>query len=74
MRVLRHGARTEELLDALAERFGRDRVRSDEYGAVHVRVAGRPGPAWDALRDALDAAGSDWRQWLHLEPRPSRRL
>jgi len=71
MRVLRHGTRTEELLGVLARRFGSDRVWRDDFGAVHVRVSGRRATAWDELRDALDAAGGDWRQWLHLGPRPS---
>jgi hypothetical protein len=71
IRVLRPGPRTDELLGALAQRFGSDRVWRDDYGAVHVRVNGRRATAWDELRDALDAAGSDWRQWLHLGPRPS---
>jgi len=71
MRVLRHGTRTEELLGVVARQFGSDRVWRDDYGAVHVRVSGRRATAWDELRDALDAAGGDWRQWLHLGPRPS---
>ena len=71
IRVLRPGTRTDELLRALTERFGADRVWRDDYGAVHVSVSGRRATAWDELRDALDAAGSDWRQWLHLAPRPS---
>lgn len=71
IRVLRDGTRTDELLDALVQRFGRERVWRDEFGAVHVRMTGRRATAWDELRDALDAAGSDWRQWLHLAPRPA---
>jgi hypothetical protein len=73
IRVLRHGTRTDELLGVLAQRFGSDRVWRDDHGAVHIRVSGRRATAWDELRDALDAAGSDWRQWLHLAPRPSGR-
>jgi hypothetical protein len=71
IRVIRPGARTDELLAALEKRFGSDRVWRDDYGAVHVGMSGRRAAAWDKLRDALDAAGSDWRQWLHLAPRPS---
>jgi hypothetical protein len=71
IRVLRDGSRTDELLGVLAQRFGSDRVWRDDYGGVQVRVSGRRPTAWDELRDALDAAGNDWRQWLHLAPRPS---
>jgi hypothetical protein len=70
IRVLREAPRSEELLGAVAHRFGRDRVWRDDLGVVHVRGTGRPATAWDELRDALDAAGSDWRQWLYLAPRP----
>ena len=73
IRILRTGSRSEELLGCVARRFGSERLRSDGFGAVHVDVTGRPAATWDQLRDVLDAAGSDWRQWLHLPPRPSGR-
>src|SRR4029077_6642890 len=70
LRILRRGVRTDELLGHLAHRFGGARLRRDDFGAVEIRVSGRAAVAWDELRGALDAAGSDWRQWLHLGPRP----
>jgi hypothetical protein len=73
IRILRTGTRTDELLGCVARRFGAERLQSDGFGAVHVDVTGRPTTTWDELRDVLDAAGSDWRQWLHLAPRPSGR-
>jgi len=36
-----------------------------------LRLDGRGPKAWDTVRDALDSAGSDWRQWIHLAPRPT---
>jgi hypothetical protein len=71
IRILRAGSRTDELLGCVTQRFGSDHVRTDGFGAVHVDVTGRPTTTWDELRDVLDSAGSDWRQWLHLPPRPS---
>jgi hypothetical protein len=70
LRILRRGARTDELISHVERRFGPDRLRRDEFGVVTIRVSGRAAAAWDDLRDALDAAGSDWRQWVHLAPRP----
>jgi hypothetical protein len=70
LRILRDGARTDELLGRVERRFGGDRLRRDDFGAVEIRVSGRGAVAWDEMRDALDAAGSDWRQWVHLPPRP----
>jgi hypothetical protein len=70
LRVLRNGARTDELLGHVERRFGGDRLRRDDFGVVEIRLSGRAAVAWDEVRDALDAAGSDWRQWVHLAPRP----
>lgn len=72
LRLLRKGRRGEELLDRLTSELGRGVVDVDDRGTVRVRMDGRGGRSWDALRDALDRAGSDWREWLHLESRPPR--
>ncbi|HEX2088157.1 MAG TPA: hypothetical protein VHF89_20895 [Solirubrobacteraceae bacterium] len=72
LRLLRKGRRGEELLDRLGAELGRGAVVVDDGGIVKVRMDGRGGKSWDALRDALDRAGSDWREWLHLESRPPR--
>jgi hypothetical protein len=70
LRILRRGARADELLAHIEHRFGRDRVRRDDFDAVTIRVSARAAVTWDEVRDALDAAGSDWRQWVYLAPRP----
>ena len=72
LRVLRKGRRGEELLERLAAELGRTDVVADKGGIVKLRLDGRAGKSWDSLRDALDRAGSDWREWLHLESRPPR--
>ena len=72
LRIWRKGARAHELLERLGRELGRDDIVADEGGLVRLRMDGRAGKSWDALRDALDRAGSDWREWLHLESRPPR--
>jgi predicted Rdx family selenoprotein len=72
LHVLRRGPRAQELLTDVAERLGLDALEPDDHGVVRVRL-GRRGPqAWDAVNQALDAAGPDWRERLHLSPRPNR--
>ncbi len=70
LRVLRRGARTDELLAAVARLTGREELEPDDTGLVALRIDLRGPKAWDTVRDALDEAGPDWRQWLHLAPRP----
>jgi len=72
LRVLRKSPRTQEVLDGVAARLGRDHLAPDDLGAVHIRMNGRAPRSWDEVRDALDDTGDDWRQWLHLAPRPPR--
>ena len=72
LRIWRKGQRAQELLDQLAQELGRGDIEADDHGIVRLRMDGRGGKSWDALRDALDRAGSDWREWLHLESRPPR--
>jgi hypothetical protein len=71
LRVIRQGPRAGELLRAVAGQLGRDELDTDDTGLVMVRLDARGPKAWDTLRDALDVAGSDWREWLHLAPRPT---
>ena len=71
LRIWRKGARAHELLAGLEQELGRE-VVADDHGIVRLRMDGRGGKSWDALRDALDRVGSDWREWLHLESRPPR--
>jgi hypothetical protein len=70
LRIVRGGDRTDELLRHVERRVGADRLSRDDFGAIRIRVRGRAAAAWDEVRDALDAAGSDWRQWVYLAPRP----
>lgn len=72
VRVLRRSGRTDQLLVSLARELGLDEVEPDEYGKLRLALAARGPAAWQTVRDALDAAGPDWRQWLYLEPRPPR--
>jgi hypothetical protein len=72
LRIWRKGRRAEELLERLGRELGRSDVVADASGLVKLRMDGRAGKSWDSLRDALDRAGSDWREWLHLESRPPR--
>jgi hypothetical protein len=71
LRVLRDGARTDELLAALARQAGREQLEPDDTGLVTLRIDLRGPKAWESVRDALDEAGPDWRQWLYLAPRPA---
>ena len=72
LRIWRKGPRGQELLDRLGKELGRSDLVADDHGIVRLRMDGRGGKSWDNLRDALDRAGSDWREWLHLESRPPR--
>ena len=72
VRVLRRGGRADELLVQLGRALGRDALMADEYGTVRVRVDARGPVAWETVRQTLDGLGPDWRQWLHLAPRPKR--
>ena len=72
LRVLRKSPRTDEILDQVAERLRQKELEPNDRGAIEVRLGGRAPRAWEDVRDALDAAGDDWRQWVHLAPRPPR--
>jgi predicted Rdx family selenoprotein len=72
VRVIRKGPRTTQLLSELAQALGRDGLEPDGLGAVDIRMSGRGPRVWEEVRDALDSTGDDWRQWLHLAPRPPR--
>jgi len=72
LRIWRKGPRAHELLERLGKELGRSDVVADDAGLVKLRMDGRGGKSWDSLRDALDRAGTDWREWIHLESRPPR--
>jgi predicted Rdx family selenoprotein len=72
LRVLRKGQRALDLLEEVAASLGRGHLEPDIGGVVHLRMTGRASRAWEQVRDALDATGDDWRQYLYLAPRPPR--
>jgi predicted Rdx family selenoprotein len=72
VRVIRRGPRAQELLAAAAGHLGKAALEPEDLHAVRIGLSERGPVAWERVRDALDAAGSDWREWLHLEARPRR--
>lgn len=72
VRIIRKNPRTEQVLLQLAEVLGKDDLEPNDRGAIDIRMNGRGPRAWEEVRDALDSIGDDWRQWLHLSPRPPR--
>jgi len=72
LRVLRQSDRTDRLLELIGSSLLERPLTAHDDGTVPVRLPRRGPQAWDQLRDALDEAGPDWRQWLHLPPRPQR--
>ena len=72
LRVIRKNPRTEQVLTQLADALGKDELEPNDHGAIEIRMNGRGPRAWEEVRDALDSIGDDWRQWIHLAPRPPR--
>ena len=72
LRIIRKGPRTNEILEDVGARLRQRDMEPNDRGAIEVRLSGRAPRAWEDVRDALDGAGDDWRQWLHLSPRPPR--
>jgi hypothetical protein len=68
--VTRPGGRANELLAAITEHLGRETLAPDERGHVRVLLEDSEGAAWQRVHDALDAAGDDWNEYLHLNPQP----
>jgi len=68
--VTRPGGRTDELLAAMSEHLGREALVPDERGHVRVLLEESEGAAWQRVHDALDAAGDDWHEHLHVNPQP----
>jgi len=65
--VIRDDPRARALLADVARRLELDELEPDEHGDVYVAVAPSPdGDAWQRVRGALDAAGDDWWEYLHL--------
>jgi hypothetical protein len=72
LHVVQPGARADELLAGLAGHLGRTMQPPDERGHVRILLEQPEGPAWQRVHDALDAAGADWEEYLHLNPRPGQ--
>jgi hypothetical protein len=68
--VMRPGRRADELLAAVAKHLGRARQIPDERGHVRILLEESGSAAWQHVHDALDAAGDDWHEHLHVNPRP----
>ena len=62
------GRRADELLAAVADRLGRETLVPDERGHVRILLEDAESVAWQRVQDALDAAGDDWREQLHVSP------
>ena len=68
--VTRPGGRANELLAAVAKQLGRGPSIQDERGHVRILLEEPEGAAWQRVHEALDAAGDDWDEHLHVNPRP----
>ena len=72
--VLRDAPRAREILATAARRLGLDGLEPDAGGDVFVRLeASAEGEPWERVRAALDAAGDDWWEYLHLPSRAAAR-
>jgi hypothetical protein len=68
--VTRPGGRADELLAAVAKQLGRGPPIPDERGHVRIVLEESEAAAWQRVKEALDAAGDDWDEHLHVNPRP----
>jgi hypothetical protein len=68
--VTHPGPRADELLAAVASKLGRATLRPDERGHARILLEEGEGAAWHRVHDALDAAGDDWQEHLHVNPEP----
>jgi len=67
--VTRPGRRADELLAAVAKHLGRGTQIPDEQGYVRILLEQSEDAAWQRVHNALDAAGDDWHEHLHVNPR-----
>jgi hypothetical protein len=68
--VTRPGGRADALLASATKHLGGGTLSVDERGGVRILLEEAGGVAWDQVHDALDAAGDDWHEYLHIRPRP----
>ena len=69
--VTQPGKRAGVLLDAATSHLGRETPAADERGHIRILLEEPEGAAWDHVHDALDAAGDDWHEYLHMNARPA---
>jgi hypothetical protein len=71
--LIRDDARARALLADVARRLELATLEPDAHGDVNLLVEPSPDQdAWERVRGALDAAGDDWWQYIHL-PRHAMR-
>jgi hypothetical protein len=65
--LIRDDPRARALLADVARRLGLGSLEPDAHGDVNVAVEPTPdGDSWERVRGALDAAGDDWWEYIHL--------
>ena len=69
--VTRPGERAAALVAAASSELGREVPAADERGHIRILLEEPQGAAWDRVHDALDAAGDDWHEHLHMNARPA---
>ncbi len=68
--VTRPGRRADEILASLGETLGHRMMPPDERGHSRILLEATEGVAWQRVQDALDAAGDDWPEHVHVNPKP----
>jgi hypothetical protein len=65
--LIRDDPRARALLADVARRLELGTLEPDAHGDLRVALEPMPdGDPWERLRGALDAAGDDWWQYIHL--------
>jgi hypothetical protein len=65
--LIRDDPRARALLADVARRLGLGSLEPDAHGDVDVDVEPTPdGDSWERVCGALDAAGDDWWEYIHL--------
>lgn len=71
--LIRDDPRARALLADVARRLDLETLEPDTSGDVRIAVEpSADGDAWARVRGALDEAGADWWQYIHLPRHASR--